>query len=175
MLTTLAQFNETQVDDAFALQNPQLLKVRLGVKGVRTCVGNAVAWEGNVDFGGVAEDGLRGIDGTGEVFLADASKNVHLVLLENEAISATGRHLLAFEAGVDHDAIDVGEPAFDLRGTGWVALVSHGTPVLLNAGAAPTWCAREAAVAWSHEIDVEPSEYTLGFSGEGWVLVQPAS
>ena len=29
--TTLAQFNETQSQDAFALQNSKLLKVRLGI------------------------------------------------------------------------------------------------------------------------------------------------
>ena len=122
------------------------------------------------------DDGLRRIGGTGEVFLADESKNVHLVMLENDAISVTGRNLLAFEEGVDFHPFDVdGDQAFDLRGTGWVALVSHGTPVLLNAGAAPTRCARAAAVAWAHEVEVEHGEHGLAFSGEGWVLVQAAA
>lgn len=175
MLTTLAQFNETQSDEAFVLQNSQIVKVRLGEGAVRTVVGNAVAWQGNVDFGEVGDDGLRGITGTGEVFLSDTAKHVHLIQLENEAIRASAEHLLAFEQGVDWEVLeDAGIGAFELRGTGWLAVVSFGTPLLLNAGAAPTFTSSRAAVAWSSGVEIAPADRGLGFSGEGWVLVQPA-
>ena len=39
MQTTLAQFNETQSQDAFALQNSKLLKVRLDAVTVRPSSG----------------------------------------------------------------------------------------------------------------------------------------
>ena len=45
MQTTLAQFNETQSQDAFALQNSKLLKVRLGASGeIQAKAGSMVAY-----------------------------------------------------------------------------------------------------------------------------------
>ncbi len=47
MQTTLAQFNETQSQDAFALQNSKLLKVRLGTSGeIQAKAGSMVAYQG---------------------------------------------------------------------------------------------------------------------------------
>ena len=47
MQTTLAQFNETQSQDAFALQNSKLLKVRLGASGeIQAKAGSMVAYQG---------------------------------------------------------------------------------------------------------------------------------
>ena len=50
MKTTLAQFNETQAQDAFALQNSKLLKVRLQAVTVQAKLGSMVAYQGDVSF-----------------------------------------------------------------------------------------------------------------------------
>src|SRR3954471_18516101 len=98
MQTTLAQFNETQSQDAFALQNSKLLKVRLQEVTVQAKLGSMVAYQGDVSFehagsGGIGRmlkkamtgEGaqLMKLGGTGEVFLADQAQDIHLIYLEN--------------------------------------------------------------------------------------------
>ena len=56
MQTTLAQFAETQSQDAFALQNSKLLKVRLDEVTIQAKLGSMVAYQGDVD---VRARGLR--------------------------------------------------------------------------------------------------------------------
>jgi hypothetical protein len=75
------------------------------------------------------------------------------------------------------------------EGTGTVAVVSDGPPVLLETGGAPTFCDPQAAIVWSQgvktSIKTEASlnrfegmgsgeSVQVAFSGEGWVLVQPS-
>jgi uncharacterized protein (AIM24 family) len=76
-----------------------------------------------------------------------------------------------------------------LRGSGQVALVSDGEPVRLDVTEAPTFADPQAAIAWSGGVttnlktDVQARSLVglgsgesnqLGFSGDGWVLVQPS-
>ena len=76
-----------------------------------------------------------------------------------------------------------------LQGSGWVALVSDGPPVLLNTGDAPTFADPQAAITWSSGIttgiktDVKlknligrgsGESLQMSFQGAGWVLVQPS-
>src|SRR3954464_2912469 len=106
MQTTLAQFNETQSQDAFALQNSKLLKVRLDEVTIQAKLGSMVAYQGDVTFehagsGGISRmikkamtgegSSLMKIKGTGEVFLADRAQDVHLISLENDFITANRR------------------------------------------------------------------------------------
>ena len=61
MQTTLAQFNETQSQDAFALQNSKLLKVRLGASGtIQAKAGSMVAYQGDVSFEHAGSGGSAG-------------------------------------------------------------------------------------------------------------------
>ena len=46
MQTTLAQYNETQSTDSFALQNSKLLKVRLDQVTIQAKLGSMVAYQG---------------------------------------------------------------------------------------------------------------------------------
>ena len=46
---------------------------------------------------------LMKMSGTGEVFLADTAQEIHLLYLENDAITVNGANLLAFDAGIDWD------------------------------------------------------------------------
>ena len=158
MQTTLAQFNETQSQDAFALQNSKLLKVRLGASGeIQAKAGSMVAYQGEVSFEHAGSGGLgrmmkkamtgegttlMKMSGSGEVFLADQAQDIHLIYLENDFITVNGPNLLAFDADIDWDIKRVSGGAsaamagglfnLELRGTGWVAILSDGPPVLLN-------------------------------------------
>ena len=48
MENTLAEFKETQSQDAFALQNPKLLKVSLNQVTIQAKLGSMVAYQGEV-------------------------------------------------------------------------------------------------------------------------------
>jgi uncharacterized protein (AIM24 family) len=211
--STLGEFQETQSDQAFALQNSKLLKVSLNQITIQAKAGAMVAYQGDVSFehagsGGmsrlikkaVSGEGttLMKMSGTGEVFLADTAQDIHLIYLENDAITVNGQNLLAFDAGIDWDIKRVegvsgmmGGGLFNmaLTGTGWVAIISDGPPVLLNTGDAPTFADPQAAITWASSVqtgiktDIKLKNFIgrgsgetvqMSFAGPGWVLVQPS-
>jgi uncharacterized protein (AIM24 family) len=76
-----------------------------------------------------------------------------------------------------------------LQGTGWVAILSDGPPVLLNVAAAPTFADAQAAITWSSGVTTgirtdfkmknligrgSGESIQMSFTGQGWVLVQPS-
>jgi uncharacterized protein (AIM24 family) len=211
--STLGEFQETQSAQPFALQNSKLLKVSLDQITIQAKAGAMVAYQGDVSFehagsGGmsrllkkaVSGEGttLMRMSGTGEVFLADTAQDIHLLYLENDAITVNGQNLLAFDAGIDWDIKRVegvsgmmGGGLFNmaLTGTGWVAVISDGPPVLLNTGEAPTFADPQAAITWASSVktgiktDIKLKNFIgrgsgesvqMSFSGPGWVLVQPS-
>jgi uncharacterized protein (AIM24 family) len=211
--STLGEFQETQSDQAFALQNSKLLKVSLNQVTIQAKAGSMVAYQGDVSFehagsGGmsrlikkaVSGEGttLMKMSGTGEVFLADTAQDIHLIYLENDAITVNGQNLLAFDAGIDWDIKRVegvsgmmGGGLFNmaLTGTGWVAIISDGPPVLLNTADAPTFADPQAAITWASSLktgiktDIKLKNFIgrgsgesvqMSFTGQGWVLVQPS-
>jgi uncharacterized protein (AIM24 family) len=211
--TTLAQFNETQSQDAFALQNSKLLKVSLNQIAIQSKVGAMVAYQGEVDFehagsGGMSRfikkavtgegQSLMKVTGQGEVFLADRAQDIHLIYLENDKITVNGPNVLAFDAGIDWDIERVqgmsgmtGGGLYNtaLQGTGWVAILSDGPPVLLNVAQAPTFADPQAAITWSSGVTTSVKanvkmkdligkgsgeQFQMAFGGQGWVLVQPS-
>src|SRR5262245_54393805 len=163
MQTSLSQFAETQSQDAFSLQNSKLLKVRLDEVTIQAKLGSMVAYQGDVKFEHAGSGGLgrmlkkamtgegaplMKVAGSGEVFLAEQAQDVHLIYLENDLITVNGRNLLAFDSGIDWDikrvegasgAMGGGLFNMALQGTGWVAVISDGRPVLLDVGSAPTY------------------------------------
>src|SRR5918992_4698597 len=162
--STLGEFREQETTEAFHLQNSKLLKVELSQMTIQAKLGGMVAYQGDVKFehagsGGVSKfikkavtgEGtqLMKMNGTGEVFLADQAQDIHLIYLENDQITCNGANVLAFDAGIDWDikkieggfggALAGGLFNLALAGTGWVAIISDGPPVLLNTGEAPTF------------------------------------
>ena len=212
--TDLQQYTETTATDAFSLQNSKLLKVRLGEGEIQAKKGSMVAYQGEVKFehagsGGmgrmlkkaVSGEGttLMKMAGSGEVFLADTAQDIHLLYLEDDSVTINGPNLLAFDADINWDihrmsggaaaAMSGGLFNMELKGTGWVALLSDGPPVLLDVASAPTFADAQAAITWSSGVsaslktDVNAKaligrssgeSLQMAFSGQGWVLVQPS-
>ncbi len=213
MQTTLANFREVESQNAFSLQNSKLLKVELNQVTIQAKLGSMVAYQGDVHFEHAGSGGLgrmlkkavsgegtqlMKMSGAGEVFLADMAQDVHLIYLENDSITVNGPNLLAFDSGIDWDIHRVqgassmmGGGLFNmsLQGTGWVAILSDGPPVLLNVASAPTFADAQAAITWSSGVttgiktDVNlktligrgsGESVQMSFAGQGWVLVQPS-
>ncbi|MGH3994035.1 MAG: AIM24 family protein [Pseudonocardiaceae bacterium] len=214
MQSTLGEFQETQSQEAFALQNSKLLKVSLNQITIQAKLGSMVAYQGEVSFEHAGSGGmsrmlkkavtgegaqLMKMSGTGEVFLADTAQDIHLIKLENDAITCNGANVLAFDAGIDWDIQKVQGGASSmmagglfnmaLTGSGWVAIISDGPPVLLNTGDVPTFADPQAAITWSSGVttsiktDVKLKNFIgrgsgesiqMSFAGPGWVLVQPS-
>jgi len=211
--TTLAQYNEKETQDAFSLQNSKLLKVELNMVQIQAKLGSMVAYQGDVAFehagsGGMGRmlkkavtgegQSLMKMSGTGEVFLADTAQDIHLIYLENDKVTVNGPNVLAFDAGIDWNIEKVqgasgvmGGGLFNtaLQGTGWVAILSDGPPVLLNVATAPTFADAQAAITWSSGVttsiktDIKLKNIVgrgsgesvqMAFAGQGWVLVQPS-
>ncbi len=214
MRTDLQQYTETTSTDDFVLQNSKLLKVRLSGGEIQVKRGSMVAYQGEVSFehagsGGIGRmikkattgEGttLMKMSGSGEVFLADTAQEIHLLYLEGETITVNGPSLLAFDSDIDWDITTMsggvagmmagGLFNTSLTGTGYVALLSDGPPVMLDVGAAPTFADAQAAITWSAGVTVSlktevsakaligrssGESVQMAFSGEGWLLVQPS-
>jgi uncharacterized protein (AIM24 family) len=212
--STLGSFQETQSQDAFALQNSKLLKVSLNQLTIQARLGSMVAYQGDVHFEHAGAGGLNRmlkkavtgegtklmkVEGTGEVFLAHRAEDIHLIKLENDRITCNGDNVLAFDAGIEWDitrldggaagALAGGLYNMALSGSGWVAIISDGPPVLLTTGEAPTFCDPQAAITWSSNLQTHVKadvnmksligrgsgeSLQIGFVGQGWVLVQPS-
>ena len=214
MQSTLETFSETESQESFALQNGKLLKVELNQVTIQAKLGSMVAYQGEVKFEHAGSGGLGRLvkkavtgegarlmkmEGSGEVFLADQAQDIHLIKLEDDQITCNGANVLAFDAGIDWDIKKVEGGAASmlagglfnmvLSGSGWVAVLSDGPPVLLDVGGAPTFADAQAAITWSSgvttQVKVEASAKALigrgsgesiqiAFGGQGWVLVQPS-
>jgi len=138
------------------------------------------------------------ISGTGEVFLADFGQEIQLLRLDDDAITANGANVLAFEDGIDWDIKRVegvsgmlggGLYNMHLSGTGFVAIISDGPPVLIEVEGESTFADPQAAITWSSGLtssvkaDVNMKTLIgrgsgetvqLSFSGNGWLLIQPS-
>jgi uncharacterized protein (AIM24 family) len=211
--SALQQFAETQSTEAFALQNSKLLKVSLRDHEIQAKLGAMVAYQGEVKFEHAGSGGMARLvkkmttgedvkfmkcTGSGELFLAEQAQDIHVISLENDQITCNGANLLAFDAGIDWDIKRVegaggmlGGGLFNvsLTGSGHVALLSDGPPVLLDVGDAATFADPQAAITWSSgvttsmktDINVKTligrgsgETIQVAFQGTGWVLVQPS-
>ena len=137
---------------------------------------------------------LMKVSGRGDVFLADDAMEIHLVNLENDSLTVNGSNVLAFDSTLTWDIKRVEGASMlaggvfntTFTGTGTVAITSHGTPVVLNVDA-PTYADIQSAIAWSTSLTTSVRRtagagaligrgsgeaFQLGFSGQGFVVVQ---
>ncbi len=195
-------------EERFALQNERLLRVTLGDE-VMARQGSMVAYQGGVEFdyqgsGGVGrflKKALTGeglplmrCRGAGELFLARDAREIFLIALEGESLTVNGDNLLAFDSSIEWDITRVegvsmlagGMFNTVLRGTGWVAISSFGTPVVLQTDV-PTFADIQSAIAWSSDLQTTVNRtmkmgalvgrgsgeaVQLAFAGQGFVVVQ---
>jgi uncharacterized protein (AIM24 family) len=209
----LKQFKETEGGGAFSLQNSKLLKVELSEVTIQAALGSMVAYQGDVKFehagmGGVSrmikkavtKEGttLMKVSGNGEVFLAAMAQDIQVLHLDDDSITANGANVLAFDAGIEWDIKQVegvsgmlggGLFNMELKGSGWLAVVSDGPPVLLELDGEETFADPQAAITWSSglstsvktDVNVKTligrasgETIQMGFSGKGWLLIQPS-
>ncbi|MCK0114152.1 AIM24 family protein [Ornithinimicrobium sp. F0845] len=205
---------ENQATDPFVQQNKKLLKVSMAYGPVLALNGSMVAYQGNITFKNKGSGGLNkmlksamtgeGVDlmecaGQGELFLAHDAADIQIIYLENDSISVNGNSVLAFSASIDWDIHRIqarggmmagGMYNVTLRGTGYVAITTHGEPVALDVSGAPTFGDAQAVVLWTAGVtmDIKVDTGGLGslvrggtgelvqmaFGGQGYVLIQPS-
>ena len=138
--------------------------------------------------------------GTGELFVADMASEIQVFYLENDTISCNGASVLAFSGSIEWDIQRIGGGMagamagglynVTLRGTGYVALTTKGEPVVLDVSGPPTFADPNAVVFWTSGVQMSVKTDTgglksmvrggtgemfqMGFSGQGWVMVQPS-
>ncbi|AZK96392.1 MULTISPECIES: AIM24 family protein [Streptomyces] len=138
--------------------------------------------------------------GDGVLYLADYGADVVVIYLNNDSLSVNGSNVLAFDAHLQWSVQKVKGMAklagtglwnVEIAGTGWVALTSRGTPIVVDCGRGQdeTYVDPDALVAWSPHLKVKAKRsmkagaligrgtgeaYQMAFSGEGIVVVQPS-
>ena len=210
---SLKEFKETSGKESFELQHSKCVKVNLSGETFQAKLGSMVAYQGDVNFEHAGSGGLKRmakkavtgegavlmkVEGSGEVFLADLAQDIQLLKLENESITVNGANLLAFDADIDWDIKKVegvsgmlggGLYNTHLSGSGYVAILSDGTPVLLEVDGEQTFADPQAAITWSEGLKTgiktnvsmknligrgSGETFTMSFEGKGWVLIQPS-
>lgn len=163
----------------------------LGSGGVGKWIKKAVTGEGVP---------LMKVSGRGDLFLADRAADIHLIDLDqNDALSINGANVLAFEPTLSYDIKRVqglgmlsSAGLFNcvFSGKGRIAITTKGTPVVLTVDQ-PTYVDPQAAICWSASLQTgyhraeqlglgtligrhTGEAFTMSFSGQGFVVVQPS-
>ncbi|WP_316739738.1 AIM24 family protein [Pedobacter aquatilis] len=202
-------------NDFFELEKPAMLEVNLKNQKILAKAGSMVGYVGNIDFKreGLLSKGLGGLlkkaisgegtslmhaAGTGKLYLADEGKKVKIIKLQNESVFVNGNDVLALEESVKNEIkmlksiagmMSGGLFQVKLSGTGYIAITTHGEPILLRVSAnQPVYTDPNATVAWSENLSPNiktnltfgsfigrgsGESFQLEFFGEGWVLIQP--
>jgi uncharacterized protein (AIM24 family) len=194
------------------LEGDKMLEVHLSGNKVFTKVGAMIAYYGDVKFtragaGGAGKwvkSALTGeggamteATGTGILYCADQGKQISILYLEGETIFVNGKDCLAYSETVGWDIVMTGGAgimagglfSLQLTGTGYVAVTTHGKPLVLGvASGQPLFTDPNATVAWSSGLttsvktDVNLKTLTgrgsgetfqMKFEGSGFVVLQP--
>ncbi|MFI6871514.1 AIM24 family protein [Nocardia sp. NPDC050406] len=191
--------------------------VKVGVNGeVMARAGSMVAYQGDMKFQALGSGGigraiqqhltgegvpLMKVSGRGDLFLANAASDVHLIDLDGtDGLTINGSNVLAFDSTLSYSikrvqgaagyASNAGFFNCVFTGRGRIAITTEGSPVVLNVDQ-PTYADPQAAVAWSSSLQTGIKRNdsfglgrlmgrstgegaTLSFSGRGFVIVQPS-
>ncbi|WP_206491870.1 AIM24 family protein [Rhodococcus sp. KRD162] len=189
---------------------------RIGLSGeIMARAGSMVAYQGDLQFAAQGSGGigraikqalsgegvpLMKVSGRGDLFLANAAQDVHLIDLDGtDGLTINGANVLAFESSLSYDVKRVqgaaagGNAGFFncvFSGSGRIAITTDGIPVVLDVDQ-PTFADPQAAVAWSSSLQTRVKKndsfglgtligrttgerFTLEFIGRGFVVVQPS-
>ncbi|MBE9598796.1 AIM24 family protein [Pedobacter sp. MC2016-24] len=202
-------------NDFFELEKPAMLEVNMRNQKIMAKAGSMVSYIGNIDFkregmlskgiGGLLKKAISGegmslmyATGSGKLYLADEGKKVKIIKLQNESIFVNGNDVLAMEESITNEIKMLKSVAgmmsgglFQVRlsGSGYIAITTHGEPILLKVTPGqPVFTDPNATVAWSEHLTPQiktnltfgsfigrgsGESFQLEFAGQGWVLVQP--
>jgi uncharacterized protein (AIM24 family) len=206
-----AEHVPAESDEPFQRENSYTLDVAVD-GSVMAKVGSMIAYTGDLEFTGKAsaEGGITGflkeaatgegtpvmtVEGRGHAYLADQGKKIQVLELDaDESVTVNGEDVLAFESDLSYEigTIDSLAGSFAggfsnvyLQGPGYVALTTHGDPLVVEP---PVATDPAATVAWSGtspDVEVNTSlsdmvgqesgeRFQMEFRGEdGFVIVQP--
>ncbi|MTE16024.1 AIM24 family protein [Nocardia aurantiaca] len=201
----------------YGIQKQGSKMIRVAVDGETLArAGSMVAYQGDLHFKALGSGGigraiqhrltgegvpLMQVSGRGDLFLANAASDVHIVDLDGtDGLTINGANVLAFDSSLSYNIQRVqGAAGFAsnagffncvFSGRGRIAITTHGQPVVLNVDQ-PTYADPQAAVAWSSSLQTGIKRndsfgfgrligrstgegLTLSFSGRGFVIVQPS-
>jgi uncharacterized protein (AIM24 family) len=207
-----AKHAQQQGGAEWQLEGPRCLEVNLNSSSVRIKVGAMVAYRGDLKFERASSGGFgkmmkaaftsessksTEVTGTGQLYLADTAKEISILRLEGETLFVNSADLLAYSSDLEWD-IDVIKGAgmvagglftFKIGGSGYVAITTHGDPLVLRVTPeTPVFTDPDATVAWSENLKVSikvdasfktmtgrasGETYQMQLSGSGFVVVQP--
>lgn len=197
-------------------QGGKMARVSMTGGDLMARAGSMVAYQGDLRFEALGSGGignlirqritgegvpLMKVTGRGDLFLANAASDVHLIDLDgSDGLTINGANVLAFDSSLSYRIARVsGAAGFasnaglfncEFTGRGRIAITTEGQPVVLNVDQ-PTYADPQAAVAWSASLRTgltsndtfnigtlmgrsTGERYTLSFSGRGFVIVQPS-
>ena len=197
-------------------QGGKMARVAMTGSEVMARAGSMVAYQGDLRFEALGSGGignlirqkmtgegvpLMKVTGRGDLFLADAASDVHLIDLDGtDGLTVNGANVLAFDSTLSYRIARVsGAAGFasnaglfncEFTGRGRIAITTDGAPVVLTVDQ-PTYADPQAAVAWSASLRTgltsndtfnlgtllgrsTGERYTLSFQGHGFVVVQPS-
>lgn len=185
MQSPLFGLTETQSQDRYAIQNPQLLRVALsGHDDVLARKGAMVAYQGLIEFDGEYQTpGQRrqrantgeGLDvmrcsGQGSVYLANLAQYIHIMDVDHEGLTVDSAYVLALDSSLHWEAVAVdsqfgisgsGKYNLNITGQGKVALMTSGQPLMLQVSPDKYVNAdADAIVAWSTSLRVQMQAQT---------------
>jgi uncharacterized protein (AIM24 family) len=197
-------------------QGGKMARVAMTGGDVMARAGSMVAYQGDLRFEALGSGGignlirqkmtgegvpLMKVTGRGDLFLANAASDVHLIDLDGtDGLTVNGANVLAFDSTLSYRIARVsGAAGFasnaglfncEFTGRGRIAITTEGAPVVLTVDQ-PTYADPQAAVAWSASLRTgltsndtfnlgtllgrsTGERYTLSFQGRGFVVVQPS-
>ncbi len=202
---------------AFELESERVLEVNLAgqTNMVWMKMGAMVAYRGEIKFEreGMLEQGMGNLlkkaisgegarlsraTGQGKLYVADGGKRITVLELAGESFFVNGNDLLCFTPTLKHEITMMRKVSaiasgglFNVRvsGSGLVAIVSHGKPLVLRVTPqSPVFTDPQATVAWSGSLTPEfktdmsfktllgrgsGESFQMAFHGDGFVVVQP--
>lgn len=203
---------EKQGGAPWQLESPRCLEVSLNNETVRIKVGSMIAYRGNLKFERASSGGMgkmmkamftsesgrsTTVTGTGSLYLADTAKEITILQLTDDVLFVNSSDLLAYSSGLEWDITTIkgagmvagGLFTFKLWGSGFVALTTHGNPLVLTVTPdSPLHTDPDATVAWSEGLQVgvttdvnmktltgraSGETWQMQYSGSGFVVVQP--
>lgn len=197
--------------DRYVLESKRLLRVGLG-DPIVSQKGAMVAYRGNLDFAHQGSKGvgqflkkqftgegknLMRVTGQGEAWFAIRAQEIFLMELQNEGLTLNTDHVIAFDGSLQYEPRMLGNAGLmagglfnlEVGGSGMIAVVSDGTPLILDASQGPIFTDPQATVCWS--ANLSPSikndfkmgsligrgsgeAFQLAFHGPGFVIIQPS-